>query len=61
MNSIELQKAEEGIELLATGMGITEKELISIIEDGLFYKYGGKLPESFFEFLDEMKATFDYY
>lgn len=53
--------AEDAITSLAKALGLPDKQIVKIIEDGLWYSQNGKLPEVHKYFIDEMKATFDCY
>jgi|JI10StandDraft_1071094.scaffolds.fasta_scaffold568710_4 hypothetical protein len=56
----QLQKAERAIEDLALCLGITEKEMVSIIREGMEAKspIANQLSKSEFDFISEMEATF---
>ena len=62
LSETELAMAETAIELLAKALGVDEKEIVKILEDGIDYKFKeDDISEPFKYFIKEMKATFDYY
>ena len=64
LDDFELSYAEIAIEHLSKALNITEKEIVSILENGFVSTMiKGKLEqqEKFIYLIDEMKATFDAY
>jgi hypothetical protein len=61
ISNIQLSHAEDAIENLTKALGISEKDLLTILEDG--FKLNPKVLSAtkVDYFLDEMKATFDAY
>jgi len=60
MSELNLAKAEKAIEDLASAMGISEQEVVSILREGMEAKapIANQLKKSDEEFLDEMESTF---
>ncbi len=63
LNEQKLSQAESAIEQLAYVLGITEKEIVAILEHGMGFnsQIAGQLSNTNKYFLEEMKATFDCY
>jgi hypothetical protein len=61
INEFQLAKAEDAIIQLADALGITELDVIQLLEDGMEFQspIAGQLSKTNSYFLDEMKATFD--
>ena len=57
----ELNSGEEAIVALSSALGISEKQVIEIIHDGMILNTKGKMTPSYKEFIEEMTATFDAY
>lgn len=58
-----LGRAECAIEELSASLGITEKEIVAILRQGMEDRspISGQLSETNKYFLDEMESTFDCY
>lgn len=54
-------RAEDAIELIAKALKLEEKEVVGIIEDGLFFRRTMKLSAEEKYLIDELKSTFDAY
>lgn len=61
LTEFQLNKCEEGIESLATGLDVSQKDIVTLIEDGMKLNPQMIPYEKFLHFIDEMKATFDCY
>jgi hypothetical protein len=57
----QMANAEDAIIHIAEALGINEKKLIDIIEDGWKLNHVGTDSNKFTHFLDEMRATHDAY
>ena len=63
INDVKLNIAEEAITNLADTLGVSEKDIIDIIEEGMknVSPIAGQLSNKNIFFLEEMKATFNHY
>lgn len=61
ITSTEQYHSEEGVIQLSLAFGISECEVIDMIENGLALQYKGNLPSKMVELIDELRATFDCY
>jgi len=57
----QLNDAEEAVVKFSEASGLSHKEVVNIIADGLDVKYNGKLPDVIYDLIDELRATFDAY
>jgi len=51
--------AEEAINFLAKALDVDEKEVVGILEDGLFFRRCNKLSDKEKYLMEELKSTFD--
>lgn len=52
-------KIEDSIILLSEAFGFTEREVISIIQDGLAYKYKGNIPLEFTQIIEKLEDSYE--
>lgn len=57
----EQYNSEEGVIHLSLAFGVSECEIIDMIENGLAFQYKGNPTQKMVELVDELRATFDCY